>query len=63
MLADYEWHRRWGRMGKWRGQGTVSAGREVLIGDGIEMVQSVSQYNANACSYDNAYVNINTCTA
>lgn len=50
-------------MGKWRGQGTVSAGREVLIGDGIEMVQSVSQYNVNACSYDNAYVNINTCTA
>lgn len=41
----------------------MSPGREVLIGDGIEMVQSVSQYNVNARSYDNAYVNINTCTA
>ena len=41
----------------------MSPGREVLIGDGIEMVQSVRQYNVNAYSYDNAFVNINTCTA
>ena len=34
----------------------MSAGERFSIEDGIEMVQSMRQYNANACSYDSTYV-------